>query len=145
MLGSVTVHPNADLAREIWDAIARGDADALRARLAPDLVWRATARGTPWAGEHRGAEAAVDMLARVGEATDVFDADLVDVLASDARVLLVFRARMKVGAREIQVDYVILARIEARRIVEIWSAPMDPQTLEAFWVGLALAGSEPPA
>ncbi|MCZ7619006.1 MAG: hypothetical protein M5U32_12125 [Myxococcota bacterium] len=75
----------------------------------------------------------------------MFDADLVDVLASDARALLVFRARMKVGAREIQVDYVILARIEARRIVEIWSAPMDPQTLEAFWVGLALTGSEPPA
>ncbi len=145
MLGPVAVHPNAGLAREIWDAIARGDADALRACLAPDLVWRATARGTPWAGEHRGAEAAVDMLARVGEATDVFDADLVDVLASDARVLLVFRARMKVGGREIQVDYLILARIEARRIVEIWSAPMDPQTLEAFWVGLALAGSEPPA
>ncbi|HSJ95442.1 MAG TPA: nuclear transport factor 2 family protein, partial [Myxococcota bacterium] len=62
-------HPNAQLARRAWDAIAQGDADALRAVLAPDLIWRATAQGTPWFGVHQGADAAIDMLARVGEAT----------------------------------------------------------------------------
>lgn len=142
MLPAVSDHPNAALVRRVWDAIARGDADALRSFLAPDLIWRATARGTPWAGEHRGADAAVDMLARVGEATDVFDAKLVDILASDARVLLLFRVRIVIGPREVELDYLLLAEVEDGLLSQIWSAALDPQAIEAFWSGLELADSQ---
>jgi ketosteroid isomerase-like protein len=144
MIRIMSDHPNARLAREIWNAIARGDADALRNLVTPDLIWRATARGTPWVGEHHGVDAAIDMLARVGEATEVFDADLVDVLASDERVLLIFRVRMAIETREIRVEYLILARVQDHRIAEIWSVPLEPQAIEAFWVGLGLARSAPP-
>jgi ketosteroid isomerase-like protein len=143
MLRAVSDHPNAALVRRVWDAIARGDADALRAFLAPDLIWRATARGTPWAGTHRGADAAIDMLARVGEATDVFDAQLLDILASDARVLLLFRVRIVIGAREVELDYLLLAEVDAGCLTQIWSAALDPQAIEAFWGGLELARSQP--
>lgn len=132
---------NGALARRVWDAIARGDADGVRACLAPDLVWRATARGTPWSGEHRGADAALDMLARVGEATDVFDAQLVDVLASDARVLVMFRVRIVMGAREIELDYLLLAEVRDSRLAQIWSAALDPLAIEAFWGDLDVAHS----
>ena len=130
-------HPNAKIARRAWDAIARGDAVALREILAPELVWRATARGTPWAGVHQGAEAAIDMLARIGELTDVFDAELVDVLASDARALLLFRVRIAVGPRRIDVDYLLLGQIAEGRVVEVWMVPLEPGALETFWGGRA--------
>ena len=130
-------HPNALLARRAWDAIARGDADALRELLAPDLVWRATSQGTPWFGVHQGADAAIDMLARVGEATDVFDADLVDVLASDERVLVLFRVRIAIGVREVEVDYLLLGRVSGRHIVEVWTAALEPAVIAAFWQSAA--------
>ncbi len=143
MIRGVSEHPNAALVRRVWDAIARGDADALRSFLAPDLVWRATARGTPWAGEHQGVDAAIDMLARVGEATDVFDAKLIDILASDARVLLIFRVRIVIGTRDIELDYLLLAEVEDARLAQIWSAALDPQAIEAFWNGLGLTRIQP--
>lgn len=126
-------HRNARLARRAWDAIAHGDAEALRVLLAPDLVWRATAPGTPWFGVHHGTDTAIDMLARVGEATDVFDADLVDVLASDERVLVLFRVRIRVGARQVELDYLLLGRVVGERIVEVWTAALEPALLAAFW------------
>jgi ketosteroid isomerase-like protein len=126
-------HPNAQLARQAWDAIAHGDAEALRAVLAPDLIWRATAQGTPWFGVHQGSDAAIDMLARVGEATDVFDADLLDVLASDERVLVLFRVRIRVAPREVELDYLLLGRVEGERVVEVWTAALEPALLAAFW------------
>jgi ketosteroid isomerase-like protein len=126
-------HPNAQLARRAWDAVAQGDAEALRAVLAPDLVWRATAQGTPWFGVHQGADAAIDMLARVGEATDVFDADLIDILASDERVLVLFRVRIAIGVREVELDYLLLGRVAGVRITEIWTAALEPATIAAFW------------
>jgi len=130
-------HPNAKIARRAWDAIARGDAAELREILAPDLVWQATARGTPWAGVHQGAEAAIDMLARIGEHTDLFEADLIDVLASDERALVVFRMRIGIGSRRIEVDYLLLGRIAGGRVVEVWSAPLEPGAIESFWKDVA--------
>lgn len=131
-------HPNAQLARRLWDAIARGDAAGVRASLAPDLVWRATARGTPWSGVHQGADAAIDMLARVGEATDVFDADVVDVLASDERVAILFRVHIAIGPRQVDLEYLMLGRVAGGVIQEVLTAPLEPAVIEAFWQGRAL-------
>ncbi len=126
-------HPNAQLARRLWDAIARGDADGVRTVLAPDLVWRATARGAPWSGEHQGVDTAIDMLARIGEATDVFDADLVDVLASDERVVILFRVHLAIGPRQLDLDYLMLGRVAGGAIRDVLTAPLDPEAIEAFW------------
>jgi ketosteroid isomerase-like protein len=133
MLSRVSEHPNAAVARAAWDALSRGDSESLRGLLAPDLVWHATARRTPWAGEHRGPDAIVDFLARVGEVTDEFHATLRDVLASEERVLVVFHVGIAIGARRTELDYLLLGRIEKGRFAEIWTLPMEPDAIEAFW------------
>ena len=126
-------HPNVQIARRAWEAASRGDVETLLDTLEPDVVWHATARGTPWSGTHRGAEAVVDHLARVGETSERFQATLADVLASDERVLLVFHASFRSRARVAELDYLLLARIDAGRVAELWTTPLDPATLEAFW------------
>lgn len=131
----MTEHPNAQLARRAWDAISQGDAPALRATMNEDVVWRATARGTPWAGTHQGPDDVVDFLARVGEASEVFDASLVDVLVSDERVLFVFHVSLRRGGRVAELDYLLLGRVRDGRFSEMWSAPLDPAAIESFWVG----------
>lgn len=133
-------HPNAQLAHRAWDAIARGDAASLRSYLDPDLVWRATAPGTPWWGVHQGADAAIDLLARVGEATDVFDAELIDILASDERLLVLFRVRIVIGVREVELDYLLLGRAVGGIVREVWTAALEPAALENFWKELAASG-----
>src|SRR5262245_10524234 len=113
-------HPHVQLARRAWEAISRGDVETLLEALDPDVVWHATARGTPWFGTHRGAESVVDYLARVGEASEFFEATLADVLASDERVLLVFHAAFRRHGRTAELDYLLLARIQNGRVTEMW-------------------------
>lgn len=132
---NIEAHPNAQLARRAWAAISRGDAKVLRDCLTDDAVWRATAQRTPWAGVHRGPDAVVDFLARVGEASDFFQAELVDVLVSEARVLCVFHASFRRAGRVAELDYLMLGRIEDGRFAELWTAPLDPATIESFWRG----------
>lgn len=126
-------HPNVTIARRAWEAISRGDVETLMEALDRDVVWHATARGTPWFGTHRGAESVVDYLARVGEASDFFEATLADVLASEERVLLVFHAAFRRKGRVAELDYLLLARIRDGLVAELWTTPLDPGTIEEFW------------
>lgn len=133
MLRCMREHPNVELARRAWDAISRGDAESLRETMSPGVRWLATARGTPWAGEHRGHEAVVDMLARVGEVSDFFQAELVDVLASDDRALFVFHAVFRLRGRVAELDYLLLGRVVDGRFSELWTAPLDPGAMARLW------------
>lgn len=128
-------HPNARLARSAWQAVSAGDVEALEGILAPDVTWHATARA-PWRGDHAGPAAVSEFLARIGELMQVFDARLDDVLASEERVAMVFHVRAQVASRTIEIDYLLLASVKGGRAAEIWTLPLDPAALAAFF-GLA--------
>ncbi len=123
---------NAELAERAWNAVSRADADTLSELLAPDIVWHATGN-TPWRGEHRGLAAILDYLASVGELTEVFDANLTDVLSSESRVLIVFHVKVERAGRKVEIDYLVLARIEGGRATEVWTSPLDPDALARFF------------
>jgi ketosteroid isomerase-like protein len=125
-------HPNAQLARAAWQAVSMGDVDGLEQILAPDVVWHATAQA-PWRGDHIGRDAVSNFLAQIGELMEVFDARLDDLLASDARVAMLFHVRAQVAARSLEVDYLLLAQVAVGRVVEIWTLPLDPVALAAFF------------
>lgn len=125
-------HPNTQLARAAWQAVSIGDVDALERIFAPDVVWHATARAF-WRGDHSGRQAVLEFLARLGESMEVFDARLDDVLVSEERVTLVFHVFAQMGTRRLEVDYLLLARVAGARVAEIWTAPLDPSALEAFF------------
>jgi ketosteroid isomerase-like protein len=131
-------HPNALLARRAWDASSRGDADELRATMHEDIVWRATVRGTPWAGTHKGRDAVVEFLARVGEVSEGFKATLVDILVSEERVLFVFHMSLRRRGRVAEVDYLLLGSVHDGLFSEMWTTPLDPATIENFWAGQAV-------
>ena len=125
-------HPHAQLARAAWQAVSRGDVDALERIFAPDVVWHATAR-TLWRGDHRGRRAVLDFLAQIGESMDVFDARLDDLLVSDDRVCMVFHISGSAGGRQLEADYLLLARIGGDRVEEVWTVTLEPAALEAFF------------
>jgi ketosteroid isomerase-like protein len=123
---------NEELARRAWGAVSRGDLDTLGEILSPDVVWHATG-SNPWRGDHAGMEEVTEYLGRIGELTATFDATLEDILASEDRALIVFRANLKREGRDLDVGYLLLARIENGRACEVWTAPLDPAAIGIFW------------
>jgi len=125
-------HPNAAIARRAWNAVSRADGDSLSEILAPGIVWHATG-ATPWRGVHRGIDAVLDYLARVGELTETFDASLVDVLTSADRVLLFFHVIIENETQKTDLDYLLLARLRDGLTHEVWTSPLDPEALARLW------------
>jgi ketosteroid isomerase-like protein len=132
--GPAGEHPYAKLARIAWQAAAAGDVDALSDACAPDLVWHASGRG-PRSGVYRGQEAVFAYLASIGDAADRFDSDLEDVLVGTDRVAVLFRIRGRRGRRTLDSHFVLLFRIEADRIAEVWAIPRDQYAIDEFWSG----------
>ena len=128
-------HPNEALIHRAWQAVANGDIDELRAVVGEKASWTATG-ANPWAGRHDGFEAVVDMLARVGEEMESFDANITDTLVSDDRVVLIFHASARIGGHLLECDYLLLSDVEHGIISKIWSCPMNPQALLDFWAGV---------
>ena len=129
-------HPNAKLAAASWLAVSNSDVEALEKLWADDIVWHSTGRN-PWAGTYVGREAVLDYLARVGEAVDTYDARLDDVLVSDDRLMLVCHMQLRHAGHEeqeeLEVDELLLARIENGKIAEVWLLALDPRVIKAYW------------
>ncbi len=75
----------------------------------------------------------LDFLGRVGEAADVYDANLTDLLVSEERAAYVMQVSARRGDRRLEVQFVILFRIAEGKIAEAWTAPLDPRATDAFW------------
>jgi ketosteroid isomerase-like protein len=133
MIVAMAEHPNLEIARRAWRAVSESDVDTLGALFADGIVWHATGRGTPWEGAHRGRDEVIDYLARIGESVEIFDARLDDVLVSSDRVAYIMHVSASRGDRGLEVDYQLLGRIENGLVVEVWTTPLDPIALEAFW------------
>ena len=125
-------HPNAALIQRVLSAVARGEPEALKPLCADGIQWHAIGR-TPWAGDHEGFDAVLDYLGRVGEAADVFEADLADLLLSEERAATVMEVSARRGDRRLEVQFLILYRIAGERIAEVWSTPLDLHATDVFW------------
>jgi ketosteroid isomerase-like protein len=125
-------HPNASLIRDALRAVARGESETLKQLCADGIQWHATGR-TPWAGDHEGIDAVLDYLGRMGEAADVFDVDLTDLLVSEERAVTVMQVSARRGDRRLAVQFVILYWIAEGKIAEVCSAPLDPHATDVFW------------
>lgn len=125
-------HPNAEIAKRAWEAVASSDADTLREIWAPDIVWHVTTEN-PWFGDHVGPDAVLDYLADIGEAGEAYDSRVVDILVSSDRVLLVTCVTARRHGREVETQQCLLARIEDGRMAEVWTLALDPAAFAGFW------------
>ena len=128
--------PTADneaIVRRIFDAFARREGLALRGLFADDAVWSVPGRGV-MAGTYRGRERIFRFLARLPKETDgTYSSELVDVLASDERAAALYRARGIRHGRTLELDQVLLFRIEDGLVREVLALPSDPEAFEVFW------------
>jgi ketosteroid isomerase-like protein len=124
---------NEALVRRIFEAFARREAFALRGLFAEDAVWNVPGRSV-MAGTYRGRDQIFRFLARLPKETEgTYGSELRDVLASDERAAVLYRARGRRHGRELELDQVLLFRIVDGLIEDVLALPSDPEAFEAFW------------
>ena len=125
---------NGALVRRIFEAFARKEAFALRGLFADDAIWRVPGRRGVMAGEYHGRDAIFRFLARLPKETGgTYGSTLRDVLASDDRAAALYTARGRRRGRELELDQVLLFRIEDGVVREVLALPSDPDAFEEFW------------
>jgi ketosteroid isomerase-like protein len=129
----VSAAENERVVRRIFDAFARRDVFALRGLFAADAVW--TVPGdSAMAGAYRGPESILRFLSRLPKETDgTYRSALVDVLASDDRAAALYRASGTRRDRSLDIDQVLLFRLEGGAVAEVLALPSDPAAFEEFW------------
>jgi len=124
---------NEMIVRRIFDAFDRKEGLALRGLFADDAVWSVPGRGV-MAGVYEGREAIFRFLAELPKQTDgTYGSELVDVLASDDRAAALYRARGTRHGRTLELDQVLLFRIEDGLVRHVLALPSDPDAFETFW------------
>ena len=124
---------NDALVRSIFDAFARKEGFPLRGLFAEDAVWEVPGNGI-MAGVHRGREEIFRFLARLPKETGgTYGSMLRDVLVSDERAAALYTARGTRRGRTLELDQVLLFRIEDGLVREVLALPSDPEAFEEFW------------
>lgn len=124
---------NESVVRGIFDAFARKEAFSLRGRFATDAVWTVPGEGT-MAGIYRGREEIFRFLSRLPKETDgTYSSRLVDVLVSGERAAALYRASGERRGRRLDLDQVLLFRLEDGLVRDVLALPSDPAAFEVFW------------
>jgi ketosteroid isomerase-like protein len=124
---------NEALVRRMFESFAHRNAFALHGLFADDAVWSVPGNGI-MAGTYRGREEILRFLGRLPKETDgTYASELVDVLASDTRAAALYRARGARQGRTLELDQVLLFRIEGGLVRQVLALPSDPDAFETFW------------
>jgi uncharacterized protein (TIGR02246 family) len=124
---------NEAVVRRIFDAFARKEGFAFRDLFAADAVWTVPGDGA-MAGVYRGREEIFRFLARLPKETGgTYESRLVDVLASPSRAAALYRASGERRGRRLDLDQVLLFRLEDGLVREVLALPSDPAAFEGFW------------
>ena len=119
--------------RRIFAAFAEKRGFALRDAFADDATWVVPGTGT-MAGTFRGREAIFGFLGRLPKETaGTYSSMLIDVLASDDRAAALYRASGDRNGRHLELDQVLLFRIDGGLVREVLALPSDPAAFDAFW------------
>jgi ketosteroid isomerase-like protein len=124
---------NEALVRRIFEAFSRKEGFALRGLFAADAVWKVPGHGV-MAGVHRGRDEIFRFLARLPKETDgTYGSTLTDVLASEHRAAALYTARGTRHGRMLELDQLLLFRIDDGLVHEVLALPSDPEAFEEFW------------
>ena len=86
------------------------------------------------AGTFRGRDQIFRFLARLPKETDgTYASRLIDVLASDERAAALYRASGRRRGQQLDLDQVLLFRIDDGLVSHVLALPSDPTAFDAFW------------
>jgi hypothetical protein len=119
-------HPNIELLRRYSAALSAGQIAEVMPYYAEDLVLHIPGRSRH-AGDYRGQGAVLEYYTRLFQDTEGrFESlGVDDILASDTHAVSLVRWRVSRGEQTIDIDRVVVYRIDDGKIVEIWVRDWD--------------------
>jgi len=121
-------HPNATIARQMADALSRGDMQALEGFIADDVVWHEIGRSEP----RRGKEALRAAIASLG-ADYTFTGKLHDVVANDDHTIALGEATVTRGDKTFTYRTAEIYHIRDGKVAERWAFSDDTAAITAFF------------
>ncbi len=126
-------HPNADRARQGFEAFQAGDLAALLGLFAADAVWHVPGANA-MTGSYRGRDEIVAFLRRTAELTGgTYRVELLWVVADDEHLVAVYRARGEREGRSLEIEQALVIGLEDELWAEIRAQPLDQAAFDAFW------------
>ncbi len=119
-------HPNAAMFRQAMDAFNAGDPAGFARLLADDVVWHQIDGGTL-----NGRDAVEGSMS--GFADIDFTGEIHVVLATDAHVVGLINAHVKVGDQEIKYRTAEILHVSDGKVTERWAFSDDPQAVTDFF------------
>ncbi|MCG5219792.1 nuclear transport factor 2 family protein [Streptosporangium soli] len=126
-------HPLSALARNSYDALAKGDLDSISPLLTDDVVFHVPGRG-PLAGDYRGKEEVLRYLKQLIESTDnTLRFEPESFLVGDDHVAAILQIQGERGGKNLDDRGLQVFKSRDGKISERWSYPQDPYTADEFF------------
>ena len=125
-------HPHARIAKQLWSAVADGDAAALAQILAPDVSWHSVGHNRV-SGDYHGPAEVMEYLATIGDLTTDLVSTLDGIYVGSEGAIVLHHVSAERGAKKLEMDYMIQLTIHNEHIAEALSVPVDQRTNDAFW------------
>jgi hypothetical protein len=126
-------HPHAALLRSAHEAFSRGDTEALKRIIDPEIVWEIPGRSLV-SGRHRGYEELFAYFGKLQSLTgDTFKVSLNDTLVSDRHVVLLEAIKATREGKTLDVELVLIAQIRDGRITHVRDRFSDQYAWDEFW------------
>ena len=132
------MHPNEALLRESYEALERGDWEAVGETLADDFVLAVAGRN-PLAGETRGRDANIARQQRIVQLLggQPYRTEHVDTAVSDDHVFDYARVTYDLGGKSFTYTTVNVWRIEDGKLKEVRGHIFDLYAWDDLWTGIA--------
>ena len=125
---------NSQIVRDLYEARARDDLEAVRAMLAEDVVWHEPDLDNPHTGDLHGPDAVLGMIREAQKITDgTFRLVPRKVVAHGGHAVALVDWSAELGGEEIEGKEVAVYRVRDSKIIEVSFHLDDPAADEAFW------------
>ena len=125
-------HPNLTLARRLWGATAKADADTIGELLADDVVWRACGEN-PLSGDYHGPEGVLRYLTLVAETADEVRSDLETIFFNDDGAVLTYKVDASRGPHKLEMEILVVLHVTDGKVTRAISVPVDQSANDDFW------------
>ncbi len=126
-------HPNEELVRKGYQALASGDTDALQEQIADDVVWHVGGR-SQLAGDYRGKEEVFNLFGKLIELTGgTFKLEVHDILANDEHTVALVKATAQRDGKALDDNGVQVLHVQDGKVKESWLHPGDEYASDEFF------------
>ena len=126
-------HPNAAKVRQAYDAFAKGDLEAVKARLTDDVVWH-IGGNTVISGDYKGADEVMGFFGRLMQETGgSFKVELEHLVADDSYSMALVHVSGERNGKRLNQPNAHVARLVDGKIADFSGFAFDAEELLAFW------------